>query len=258
LQGTRLNQGQAGKIYPQDIQGIVAGLGIYRNYNHRFEAGLSPVPAERKILLRLRFYETPAGVALEGTDEDGACATVEIPHKKEPAQKTEEARQTILRQLARLGGTDFTCNEIRLDLPRIYFFPVSVLNRLKRDLVEAMIRQRDSKRLLRTGSVQKNDVPYPQNTLDYMGNVLNEKARQFYQRHGVTSITPAAESGLDMSGKLVMKTKYCIRRQLGICPGQNQTVPADPLLLRDHEQHTLEVRFRCTDCGMDIYWNQSE
>lgn len=43
------------------------------------------------------------------------------------------------------------------------------------------------------------------------------RAREFYARHGVTSIESAAESGLDLAGKRVMTTKYCIKHQMGWC-----------------------------------------
>ena len=47
----------------------------------------------------------------------------------------------------------------------------------------------------------KNDAPYPEKHLTYLGNVLNAKARAFYRRHGVETIEPAAESGVDLSGQ---------------------------------------------------------
>ena len=50
--------------------------------------------------------------------------------------------------------------------------------------------------------------------LDYRGNVLNRDASEFYRKHGVTEIDHAAEAGLDLIGRQIMKTKYCIRKQL--------------------------------------------
>jgi len=109
-------------------------------------------------------------------------------------------------------------------------------------------------RPVRTGGVRKNNIAYPQNLLDYRGNVLNEKAKQFYQRHGVIQINPAAESGVNMSGKQVMKTKYCVRKQLGLCSVRNRSGEAEPLILQDRENHTFELQFCCPNCGMEIYF----
>ena len=95
-------------------------------------------------------------------------------------------------------------------------------------------------------------MPYPQKFLDYTGNVFNEKARKFYQRHGVEQIAVAAETGIDLTGKRVMRTKYCIRKQLDLCPGPKQGA-AEELVLIDEEGNQFELQFRCSDCGMDIY-----
>jgi len=38
-----------------------------------------------------------------------------------------------------------------------------------------------------------------------------------FGRHGASAIEPAAESGLDMHGKKVMTTRYCILREIGRC-----------------------------------------
>ena len=124
----------------------------------------------------------------------------------------------------------------------VYFLPVSRLNAAKRELVEQLVRVRQANRPRLAGGVQKNTVPYPEKHLTYLGNVLNEKARSFYQRHGVESIAPAAESGLDLSGQVVMTTKYCLRKELGLCQGSG-TEPAEPLVLEDEDGRQFELHF---------------
>jgi putative protease len=90
--------------------------------------------------------------------------------------------------------------------------------------------------------------------------VLNEKARAFYQRHGVVEIQPAAESGLDMRGRKVMTTKHCIKHQLGYCARfklSNSSQPPrlqEPLALIDEQGKTYPLRFDCARCEMDIYF----
>ncbi|MCF7958225.1 MAG: U32 family peptidase [Phycisphaerae bacterium] len=253
LQGTVLNQVEGKKIFPQKIKGLVAGRLIYRNHDHAFDQRIGKIPADRKISLRMKFYETAEGVALAGTDEDGNCATVKINHKKEPAKKLEMARQNISTQLNKLGNTIFYCNQIEIDLAEIYFFPVSVLNNLKRDLVKAMLESRLTNRRIPKNSIKKNKAPYPQQRLGYTGNVFNDKARMFYQRHGVDDIARAGEEGLDFVGKQVARTKYCIRGQLDLCTKHKKDGVAEPLILVDQEGHHFRLEFRCDNCSMDIY-----
>ena len=99
----------------------------------------------------------------------------------------------------------------------------------------------------------KNNIPYPAKELTYFGNVLNKKAKGFYLRHGVEKIEPAAESGLDMRGRLVMMTKYCLRRELGLCKRPGDKMNVEPLILEDEDGHKLRIEFRCGRCGMDIF-----
>lgn len=256
LHGTVINGVDGTKIYPQKMAVLTPGTEIYRNYDHQFHKQLKTIPAQRKIALRLRLYEIPQGIALEGIDEDGLSATITVEHPKEPAKNPDAARRTITQQLQKLGQTIFTCTSVTLDLQTICFFPVSHLNRLRNDLTEALLKVRLQNRPCQPSGIIKNNIPYPLSELDFRGNVLNDRARAFYRRHGVTKIAPAAESGLDLNGQPLMHTKYCLRRQLNLCPGSHPSQPAAPLLLTDRENHCLELRFRCGpcgSCGMDLF-----
>ncbi|MFA6176102.1 MAG: hypothetical protein WC765_05960, partial [Phycisphaerae bacterium] len=86
----------------------------------------------------------------------------------------------------------------------------------------------------------------------YSDNVLNKKAQDFYRRHGVETIEPAAESGLDLTGRIVMTTKYCLQKELGLCRGKIAGVPAEPMTLTDEDRREYEISFLCGECGMEI------
>ena len=124
-------------------------------------------------------------------------------------------------------------------------------------MVEQLLQVRQANRPRPTGGVRKNTIPYPEKHLTYLGNALNEKARAFYRRHGVESITPAAESGVDLSGQVVMTTKYCLRKELGLCR-RDGSEPAEPLMLEDEDGRQFELRFRCGSCGMEIFLGRKE
>jgi len=255
LAGTTVNRVEGRRVWPQKMEHIRAGTEIRRNYDHIFSKQLER-PGERLIGLKLTLTETPDGIAIRGCDRAGNEAVFEMTTSKEPAQKPEQAASTIQTQLAKLGGTIFECECVEIETRQLYFFPVSVLNALKRGLVEKMLEVRERNRpKLSGGGAVRNDVPYPEKTLSYRGHVLNEKARAFYQRHGVESIEPAAEAGqADLYDQIVMTTSYCLRRQLGICPAGSEDGIAEPLLLEDADGHVLRAEFRCGKCGMEIYW----
>ncbi len=252
LHGTVINGVSGLKVYPQKMTSITINADIYRNYDHQFQKQLKKIPAQRKIGIKMRLYEIPQGVALEGIDEDGLTATVTVENLKEPAKNPEATRQIIMQQLQKLGQTIFVCTDVTIDLKTVYFFPVSLLNRLRSELAEAVLTVRLEKRPVQAGRVIKNEVPYPLSELDYHGNVLNNCASVFYRRHGVSRIGSAAETGVDLRGKVIMRTKYCLRRELNLCHCSTNNQTAAPLILVDQENHRFEVRFRCGSCGMDI------
>jgi putative protease len=252
LDGTIVNRVEGPNVYPQKMHGIHIGQEIYRNFDYAFSRKLAGRIAERKIRLSLLLEESEQGLTLSGTDEDGNQAKVASAGEKQPAQKKEAALQTITGQLAKLGSTIFACSDLQVQTKDVYFLPVSRLNAAKRELVEQLLRVRQAHRPRLAGGVQKNTVPYPEKHLTYLGNVLNEKARAFYRRHGVESISPAAESGLDLSGQVVMTTKYCLRRELGLCCQPSGSEPAEPLVLEDEDGREFELHFRCGRCGMEI------
>ena len=129
------------------------------------------------------------------------------------------------------------------------------MNDLRRRVLETLVAVRARNRPVVRRSIHKNEVAYPETRLSYLGNVLNQKAAAFYRRHGVVEIEPAAESGLDMAGKRVMRTRYCIKHQLGLCPQQEDAAPLnEPLYLVDAEGRKYELRFDCAACEMVIYF----
>ncbi len=257
LDGTIVNRVEGQRIYPQKMNGIHVGQEIYRNFDYAFSRKLGGRIAERKIRLSMLLQESADGLILSATDEDGNEASVEITGDKQPAQKKEAARQTILTQLTKLGNTIFECDDLQLNTNHIYFLPVARLNAAKRELVAGLMRGRETNRPRRTGGAHKNSVPYPEKHLMYLGNALNEKARSFYRRHGVESIAPAAEFGVDLSGQVVMTTKLCLRRELGLCSGSGSN-PAEPLILEDEDGRQFTLRFRCGPCGMEILLGRKE
>ncbi len=257
LAGTVVNRVEGRRMYPQKMQGIRVGQEIYRNFDYAFSRKLAGRIAERKILLSTLLQESTDGLILSATDEDGNQAKVGIGGDKQPAQKKEAARQTILTQLTKLGNTIFECSDLQLNTKDTYFLPVARLNAAKRELTERILQIREAHRPRRTGGVQKNAIPYPEKHLTYLGNALNEKAQVFYRRHGVQSIAPAAESGLDLSGQMVMTTKLCLQGELGRCSGSRPKT-AEPLILEDEAGRQFRLRFRCGPCGMDILLGRKE
>ena len=258
LQGTMINTVQGNSVYPASMQGIVPGTVIYRNYDHAFITKLKKSRIERNIMVSLTFNEIPNGFLLSAVDEDGNCAEHTLICEKEPAKNAERAVANIKKQLTKFGATDFVCSDLKLDISEPYFLPVAQLNGLRREVIERLAAVREQQRPVMQGGVLNNAAPYPQQELSYRGNVLNQQAEAFYRRHGVKKIAPAAESGGDMQGKIVMTTRYCLRRELGMCH-KNVASPksiVEPLYLVDEHGQEYLLRFRCDVCVMEIVFGR--
>lgn len=252
LSGTVVNRVEGGKIYPQKMNGIRKGREIYRNFDYEFDRKLTGRSAERKIALSIIVTETQSGLMIAGRDEDNNEANVEIDDSKQPADKKDAARQTITTQLTKLGNTIFECSGVKLEIKDAYFLPVSKLNQARRELVKKLLDAREANLPRKTGKILKNNTAYPDKHLTHTGNVLNAQAEAFYRRHGVETIEPAAERGLDLAGKIVMATKMCLRRELNLCPESGLEIKAEPLILLDEQGKEYALKFKCGHCGMEV------
>jgi putative protease len=237
------------------MDGIKKGLQLYRNHDHVFISQLEKSKTSRKIDVSMKLSETKDGLLLEISDEDKVTAYFELAIQKTPAEKPEMAKENLQKQLTKLGDTEFSCSQLKVTLTQMFFVPVSGLNDLRRGAVDALRAERIAWRAVPTSSVIPNAVPYPEKELTYLGNVLNQKAAEFYRRHGVTKIEPAAESGLDMHGRKVMTTKYCVKYQTGHCPREGKPpLTNEPLFLVDEENRRLRLQFDCKACVMNVIY----
>jgi len=257
LVGTTVNDVQGSTIFPDRIEGLAIGTLIFRNHDHVFLNILEKSKTARKITVRFRLAETINGLALFAQDEDSNEAMFTIEIEKSPAEKPEQALEAVDRQLRKLGGTEYECSFVRCDLSEAYFIPLSALNMLRRGALEELSRQRLENFPRQEGGAVINNAPFPQQNLTFQGNVLNQKAEEFYRRHGVHRIDPAAESGLDMHGRKVMTTKHCLKHQLGWCPKEHPEVQLDePLALMDEHENVFPLRFRCKECEMEVFYGE--
>ncbi len=256
LVGLRVNRVEGTRIFPKDRLdrlGLTVGMELYRNSDTAFMAMLEQSRDCRTIGLRLLVSETDAGLQVAVEDEDGLCSRVEMAVNKERANKPGAIVAVARKQLLKSGGTMFRVDEIQVELAEDLFVPAAVLNELRR-------RALDNHLALRRGSYQRqrstlvpNAVPWLRPEVDYRDNISNSKAVAFFSRHGVEVID---RSGLQPHGVedcALMTTKYCIRRQLGICArtGKEPGPVAKPLILADNTGRYL-VRFHCEVCEMTI------
>ena len=218
--------------------------------------------ADRRIRIDMRLRESQEGLSLNIRDDSGCEVGVDLQHPYQSAKDPERARQTIEDALEKLGNTLFELGHLEVTPLRSGkhgFWPLSLLNQLRREAIEALetARAQALKRLPK-GKVMEPPARYPEDGLSYLANVANHKAHQFYLNHGVTVVEPAYEAHETTGEVSLMITKHCVRFSLSLCPKQTRgitgvqgTIKADPLqLVSAGERLTLE--FDCKACEMHV------
>lgn len=253
LSGIKVNNTEAGRIIPRDLNGIYKGAFVYRNHDAKFEKILSRSRTVRKIEVEMVLTEAETGYNLTITDEDGYNATAIVQAQKEfiHSGKTDDA--LIKKQLSRLGSTVFSVTDIKIIFTDNYFLSASILNDLRQKAVEVLIEKRLKDYKIPDIIIKQTDNPYPRRQIDYRHNVSNYLAEKFYKRHGVDKIEKAFEtSEKEISGPL-MTTKLCLKYENNLCPVYNKktSVFTEPFYLSDG-RFMFKLEFDCKNCIMLI------
>jgi collagenase-like PrtC family protease len=251
------------RVFPKDalsdLKDLRKGVEVNRNRDTEWVRGLEKKSSDRRIGVWLQLADTPQGLALTLTDEDGMTATARATLTRVLAKDREVANASLREHLSKMGNSIFTALAVQVEFSQAWFVPPSVLNPLRRDALEALeaARAKAFRRLPRATAVEP-PVPYPEDTLSYLANVFNQASHAFYARHGVKLIAPAFEAAQELGEVSLMITKHCVRFSLSLCPKQAKgvvgvqgTVKAEPLqLINGREKLTL--RFDCKPCEMHV------
>lgn len=265
LEGFYVNRVLGNTVYPNRMpENLRTGADIWRNNDFAFEKQLQGKSAERKIDADIILSETEDGFKLEMRDDSECWGFGYVDDcEKSAANNPEKAADQIQKQLGKLGETAFVARSIRNECSQNYFIPASVLNELRRQAAENLKEARCMKYHPADPSLdasewhlEKNDVPYFADTLDYRANIINQKSEQFYRRHGIRELEHGLEETKDYAGKALMTTKYCLRYELKQCLQHkvNKEVGPEyqgPLYLKNNK-NVFELCFDCKNCQMQI------
>ena len=251
LQGFRINRVDGNKLYPQEMPRIKPRTMLYRNFDQEFERILARKSSERKIAVCILLAENNFGFSLTMTDEDDNSVTLTLPRDREPA-RTPQA-DNLKNQLAKLGNTPFEAERIDIDFSENWFIPASVLSELRRQLVEQLIIARKVNYRRELAVWKPTTQTFPQQTLSYLGNVMNTRAASFYQDHGVKEVEPAYEKQ-PVEAAVLMFCKHCLRYSMGWCPiHQRERSPyKEPYYLVGTDGKKFRLSFDCKNCQMKV------
>ncbi|MBD9416368.1 U32 family peptidase [Pseudomonas sp. PDM16] len=230
---------------------------LSRNLDHNWQQALLKTSAERRIGVNWKAELREEQLKLTATSEEGIAVEAALPGPFGVANKPEQALDGLRDLLTQLGTTEYHALDVALDAPQAFFVPNSQLKALRREAVEKLTEARVAAHPRGKRKAETTPPPvYPESHLSFLANVYNQKARDFYHRHGVQLIDAAYEAHEEEGEVPVMITKHCLRFSFNLCPKQAKGVTGvrtkvQPMQLI-HGDEVLTLKFDCKPCEMHI------
>ena len=240
------------------------GMALYRNISVAFERLLEGSRCRRLLDTGLTLHLTQTDkewqIGIQAASEDGRKVMLSVPVEAETATDPARMQALFAAQLGKTTG-DYAFRLDSLEAPDgLPFLPAAALNNLRREAAQALDGQPCGRRPMQTA--EPIDCPLPVKDLDYKANVANSLARKVYLERGAAKVDDAYELS-HPAGAELMRSKYCIRFELGLCPNRQrshdsreaaQRTPdgnAAPLYLLNNGRR-LELGFDCRSCEMTV------
>lgn len=196
---------------------------------------------DRSPSLPKRLSESTYSLKINAVSQDGRSVKLEREAGHNAAENPERMRGMFATQISKATGIySFTLRSLEVETPdgSLPFLPTSALNAIRRDLAAALEEMpcRAIPLLINHASSRTGNAEYPvlepdvlsqvqdiQETtsngphLSYKANIANHIARKIYMSLGASRTDDAFEISHRPDAEL-MRTKYCIRYELGLCP----------------------------------------
>lgn len=251
LVGTNINTIESERITPNRMDGIVEGREIFRNFDKAFMDTLASTRTRRTLPIWLSLTGSTEGVTLTARDECGTSVTASLTQHFDTASKPEVATSSIRSSLSKSGGSPFEVRGVEINIEgAMPFIPTGSLNALRREALERLEQALMETLPPKNIATEDPTVRYPQRTIGGDHNVVNSLAREFYTSHGVERIDEGYDTLPDLDGVEVMRTPYCIRREIGQCLKQSNKLKEPLRLIHGTEEYRL--RFDCKECRMYV------
>lgn len=258
IDGFRADVCDGNRVRIKDASALSKGMKVYRNLNTAFEKELEKNMPGRLIEATISYRSKEGITTFEAVGcRDKAILTFE--DENPVAEKPEKALEALSRQLSKSSGDYiFRLGDVEYDIVR--FYPASVLNGIRRKLAKSL-EESALRRMAESRVVSADDMVTPimakslEKHLTYLANCSNHLSRELYLECGAQSVDPAYEIEAP-EGVEVMRTKYCIKYELGLCQkyssrDKNAITFKEPLFLANRN-YKLRLDFDCKNCEMIV------
>ena len=231
------------------------GVQLYRNINSAFEKEIERQICTREIRVNVnldfKFTDQKYTLRASATSEDGRAIDLSFDPGNQKADNQERMADMLRKQIEKASGTyRFSVGSVSSSdgLP---FMPAAFLNGIRREIAQQLelipcnkkdILLRECKIFGRESLTQKNVL--------YKSNVSNHLAEETYRKCGAEQVEQAYELN-HAEGAELMRSRYCIRYELGKCPKHHGCKDSGPLFLLNNGQR-FALHFDCRNCEMTV------
>ena len=238
----------------KSVSDLFIGARIFRNINAAFERELERQACTREIAVSvtLSFIKEDDlwKAVAAAVSEDGRRVSATVDAGDQDAGNLERMRSMLESQIGKSTGI----YRFRLEsVPEgiLPFMSASAINAIRRNLAEMLDSEPCiARELLIREPVADDPSDYPLKKATYKNNVSNRLSEEVYRRSGVTETEAAYELSHKEDAEL-MRTRYCIKHELGMCPVHQGAPACGPLFLLNNGQR-FSLHFDCARCEMTV------
>ena len=241
-------------IRSKSVSAIYPGARIYRNINAAFEKEIERQSGSRiitaSVSIAFRKEEDQWKADVTAVSEDGRKISITAEAGDQTAGNYDRMYNMILGQIGKSAGIYKFSIESMDTSGELPFMSASALNAIRRQLAEELDALPCGRKDILLRKPEKVTKGLPQKDITYKANISNRISEQFYLESGAEKIDKAYELRPVRSAEL-MRTKYCIRYEIGICPKYQGGKASGQLYLLNNGQR-FALHFDCKSCEMTV------
>ena len=255
VEGFRGDVCSGNSIRSRAVPPLFTGASLYRNINAAFEKDIERKPCVREIPVATDITISRSGNLWEleasAVSDDGRTAVKTFEAGEQRADNQERMDGMLRSQIEKSVG-HYRFHIRAINAPEgLPFMSSSFLNGIRRTLAGEIDAQPAGRiplmnRIIPSGTLQE----FPTGCATYRQNISNHLSENIYKDAGIAKMEAAYEMTHRPDAEL-MRTKYCIRYETGLCPVHHKSGSNAPLFLLNNGLK-LALHFDCRNCEMII------
>ena len=247
--GTNVNRVEGNTIEPNRMEGIKAGMEVYRNYDHRFTQAVERSRTRRAVEAKCSLILSAEGISATYTDEEGFSVSVERSVALDGSKSVDKMRAVAEEQMVKSGDSIFRVVGVDV-VGAEWFATAKMLAEVRREALSMLAAKRMTRTMEHDIRTDSGEARFPVQRLGAEYNVVNSLSRRFYLKHGVEHIIDGLDLWATTLGERVMESSYCIRREIGECLKKGTKLRER--LYIEHGRHRYRLDFDCAKCRMSL------